>query len=117
MQQQLWNWGLVNSQWPHVGGTLSYKFNAVLALLLHTRPPMCILREQTVTHEIGHNFGAQHTFNSGGIMSYDNNPEFKFTGTNPAEVCLHVKVGSLPRAWGGQQLMVDACIILCGSRL
>ena len=34
---------------------------------------------------MGHNFGASHTMDSGGIMSYDNAKELKFTGENPYE--------------------------------
>ena len=45
---------------------------------------------ETFTHEVGHNFGASHTMNDGGIMSYDDGPEFKFTGSNPNDVCTHI---------------------------
>jgi hypothetical protein len=34
---------------------------------------------------VGHNFGASHTMDSGGIMSYDSAKELKFTGENPYE--------------------------------
>ena len=44
----------------------------------------------TFAHEVGHNFGASHTMDSGGLMSYDRAPEFKFTGSNAYEVCAHV---------------------------
>lgn len=46
----------------------------------------------TVAHEVGHNFGAYHTMNTGGIMSYDavTKKEYKFTGANPSEICNHV---------------------------
>eukprot|EP00948_MAST-09A_sp_MAST-9A-sp1_P001046 g1046.t1 len=45
---------------------------------------------ETFTHELGHNFGASHTFNSGGIMSYDRSPEFRFNGNAAPQVCQHV---------------------------
>ena len=45
----------------------------------------------TFAHEVGHNFGASHTMDSGGIMSYDRAKELKFTGNNPYTVCSHVK--------------------------
>lgn len=46
----------------------------------------------TVAHEVGHNFGGYHTMKTGGIMSYDpiTSKEYKFTGSNPTELCNHV---------------------------
>lgn len=46
----------------------------------------------TMAHELGHNFGAYHTINTGGVMSYDAiiKKEFMFSGSNPAELCNHV---------------------------
>ncbi|OQS05376.1 hypothetical protein THRCLA_02480 [Thraustotheca clavata] len=41
-----------------------------------------------VGHEIGHNFGAQHTFTQGGIMSYDWSTPIKFYDNN--QVCSYV---------------------------
>ena len=45
----------------------------------------------TFAHEVGHNFGGEHTMNTGGIMSYDNAKELKFSGDNPYQICSHVQ--------------------------
>ena len=49
------------------------------------------------THEVGHNFGAHHTMTEGGIMSYDNAPEFVFKGENPQQVCNHIAEARLDK--------------------
>ena len=50
---------------------------------------------ETFTHEVGHNFGAAHTMEEGGVMSYDKAPEFVFKGPNPQEVCNHIATARL----------------------
>ena len=50
---------------------------------------------ETFTHEVGHNFGAPHTMEEGGIMSYDKAPEFVFKGPNPQQVCNHIATARL----------------------
>ena len=62
-------------------------------------------------HELGHNFGADHTMNSGGIMSYDVAPEFKFTGKNPYEICAHV----MRKIVSNSQMGGEACYRQSGS--
>lgn len=46
----------------------------------------------TMAHELGHNMGAYHSMNTGGVMSYDpvTEKEYSFEGNNPTEVCNHV---------------------------
>lgn len=52
---------------------------------------------EVAAHEIGHNFGATHTFSSGGIMSYDGKKEYHFTSQNPTEVILmHFYLSIIP---------------------
>jgi len=91
-------WHLMTNCYPvpgvvgmaYLGTTCNHAFNTGWNNIGHSSQPYGTFL--TLAHEIGHTFGAQHTFDDGGIMSYEspNTKEFKFTGKNPSEICSHV---------------------------
>lgn len=67
----------------------------------------------TFAHELGHNVGGSHTMADGGIMSYDSGPEYKFKGSNPTEICGHVKT-AMERTFG-VRVVGSACYTSVGA--
>mmetsp|Transcript_8050 Transcript_8050/g.25242 ORF Transcript_8050/g.25242 Transcript_8050/m.25242 type:complete len:596 (-) Transcript_8050:35-1822(-) len=62
----------------------------------------------TVAHEIGHNFGGHHEFDTNGIMSYSNTPDLEFTGQNPDDMCAHLSY-VLPKSWNCFKTLTPTC--------
>jgi hypothetical protein len=97
MNQALWH--LINNCVPQNGGTVgiawigawcSNRYGAGVSGILPWNVPYTW---EVVAHELGHNFGALHTFGVGGIMDYGDgtyNGIYQFHPNNKPEICAEI---------------------------